>query len=67
MKDVKYQQKKQREEQVRLQYKYDSVKQKLKDQNRLLEKIRNNAHRGHNSRSASKVRDIDLISRKRNV
>jgi hypothetical protein len=64
MKDVKYQQKKQREEQVRLQYKYDSVKQKLKDQNRLLEKIRSNAHRGHNSRSASKVRDIDLVSRK---
>lgn len=48
---------------MRLYYKYDNIKEKLKDQNRLLEKIRANSHRSHKSRSTSKVRDMDYLSK----
>lgn len=41
--DLKYQCKKFREEQKYMINKYEKVKQKIKDQNRLLDKIRNNS------------------------
>jgi hypothetical protein len=63
LKDIKYQQKKYKEETVRLCYKYENIKEKMKDQNRLLEKIRANSHRSHKSRSTSKVRDIEYLSK----
>ena len=37
--------------------KYEKIKEKLRDQNRLLEKIRNNSHKRHNSRSNSKKKE----------
>ena len=63
LKDIKYQQKKYKEETVRLFYKYDHIKEKMKDQNRLLEKIRANSHRSHKSRSTSKVREMEYLSK----
>lgn len=63
--DLKYQQKKMKEEQKYMVHKYDAVKQKLRDQNRLLEKIRNNSQKRHRSRSASRHRDQSYLTKHR--
>lgn len=44
--------------------KYEKIKEKLRDQNRLLEKIRNNSHKRHNSRSNSKKKENEYLSKK---
>ena len=39
------------------------MRQKIKDQTRLYEKIRANSHRGYANRSASKHRDMEYLSK----
>lgn len=41
---------------------YDRIKSKLKDNNRLLDKIRNNSQRQHENRSASKHREMEYLT-----
>lgn len=62
--DMRYQLKKYRDEVGRLGRRYDSVNRKLRDQNRLLDKIRANSHASHRSRSASKKRDNEIVFKK---
>lgn len=64
LKDIKYQQKKQREDQMKMLQKYDNIKQKMKDQNRLLEKIRLNSWKRHSNRSNSRNHDMAQVSRR---
>ena len=62
--DMRYQLKKYRDEVGRLGRRYDSVTRRLRDQNRLLEKIRSNSHANHRSRSASKKRESEIVHKK---
>lgn len=60
--DLKFRYKKLKDDQKYLLEKYDRIKSKLKDNNRLLDKIRANSLRGHGSRSASKHREMEYLS-----
>lgn len=62
LQDIKFQFKKLKEDQRYMIEKYDRVKMRLRDQNRLLEKIRYNSQRSHGSRSASKHREKEYIT-----
>lgn len=56
--------KKQRSDMKAVTEAYNNIKSKLKDQARLMDKIRNNSHARHTSRSASKKREMDIVSKK---
>lgn len=60
--ELKYKYKKLKEDQKYLVGKYDKIKSRLMDNNRLLDKIRANSLRSHGSRSASKHREMEYLS-----
>lgn len=61
--DIKYQNKKLKDDISKVASKYENIKQKIRDQTRLVDKIRNNSHKRYQSRSASKHRDKEYLGK----
>ena len=62
--DMRYQLKKSKTEMKDLKDSFDAIRKRLKDQNRLFEKMSHNNQRRHTSRSISKKRVDDLVTKK---